>query len=134
MSESILQDPNRRRQAWDGIEDLVREAHRNAVEHGFYAQHQKNAEVLRLSGEDIVDGYVRDFKLSQLAKIGEECGEACHALRKGLDEEFLVELADICIRVFDLAGFTAPPDQFAQALLAKMEKNIWRERLHGRLC
>lgn len=133
-NQSLFQDERKRSTAWDGIELLVKEAHRNAVAHGFYDQVERNASVLRQCDADLGEGYLRDFNLSQLAKIGEECGEACHALRKGDDAGFIEELADICIRVFDLAGHCTFPDIFAHALISKMDKNVKRDRLHGMKC
>jgi hypothetical protein len=132
--KTLFDDVIKAQSAQDGVVALVGEAHRNAVAHGFYEQAEKNTALLMASDVDLGEGYLRDFKLSQLSKIGEECGEACHAMRKGQNDEFLEELADICIRVFDLAGFCDTPEKFAHALLTKMERNIGRDRLHGRLC
>lgn len=114
---------------------LVQAAHRNAVNHGFYDEIDKTVRALEQQDlPTLVDAVKRDFILAQLEKIGEENGEACHALRKDQRGEFIEELADICIRTFDLAGFVTTPDEFAHVLVCKMTKNISRERLHGKTC
>ena len=132
MRKRIFEDENVRRQAWDGIEFLVEEAHENAVEHGFYDDIKRANAVMPYC--DIMVSINRDFKLAQLAKITSEIGEAVEALQKDKPDDFREEIADIFIRTLDLAGDAFGPVDFAQAVLAKMEKNKKRPYKHGKCC
>lgn len=64
-----------------------------------------------------------------LALIHSEVSEALEADRKGDHENFAEELADVCIRVFDLCGLKRV--DLEKAILAKMEKNKGRSYKHG---
>ncbi|POD46268.1 hypothetical protein BKM15_25845 [Pseudomonas syringae pv. syringae] len=64
-----------------------------------------------------------------LALIHSEVSEALEADRKGDEENFAEELADVCIRIFDLCG--AKDIDLEVAILKKMEKNKSRSYKHG---
>lgn len=64
-----------------------------------------------------------------LALIHSEVSEALEADRKGDQENFKEELADVCIRIFDLCGSRGI--DLESAILAKMEKNKGRSYRHG---
>ncbi|MFP3470814.1 MazG nucleotide pyrophosphohydrolase domain-containing protein, partial [Micrococcus sp. SIMBA_144] len=64
-----------------------------------------------------------------LALIHSEVSEALEADRKGDQENFKEELADVCIRIFDLCGSRGI--DLEQAILNKMEKNKGRSYKHG---
>lgn len=64
-----------------------------------------------------------------LALIHSEVSEALEADRKGDEENFVEELADICIRVFDLCGMNEY--DLEHMILKKMEKNKYRSYKHG---
>ncbi|MCM3599374.1 hypothetical protein M3175_01420 [Robertmurraya korlensis] len=66
---------------------------------------------------------------TMLALIHSEVSEALEADRKGDEENFAEELADICIRVFDLSG--AKDIDLQTAILKKMEFNKSRPHKHG---
>ena len=136
MSETnrkrIFEDHNTWQQAWCSIEDLVIEAHENAVEHGFYDDIKKVNAIMPFC--DVMVSVNRDFRLAQLAKIAGEIGEAVEALQKDRPDDFREEIADIFIRTLDLAGDAFGPVDFAQAVLAKMEKNKGRPYKHGKCC
>lgn len=76
----------------------------------------------------------RDFVLAQLAKIGSEVGETVQAIqRKGIHHDDVAEeLADIIIRVCDLAGYL--DINLGRAVYQKMKINESRPRKHGKLC
>lgn len=100
------------------ITALIQEAHRNSVSKGFWDT------CSLVNTNDI---------LAKLALIVSEVGEAIEAVRtpgtvrySNLDEE----LADICIRVFDLAR--ALGYDLESTLLAKMEVNRSRPYMHGK--
>ncbi|PTY76691.1 hypothetical protein B5V89_17210 [Heyndrickxia sporothermodurans] len=64
-----------------------------------------------------------------LALIHSEVSEALEADRRGDEENFAEELADVCIRIFDLCG--AKDIDLEKAILMKMERNKHRSYKHG---
>lgn len=64
-----------------------------------------------------------------LALIHSEVSEALEADRKGDQDNFAEELADICIRVFDLCG--SKGIDLEKAIHEKMERNKGRSYKHG---
>jgi NTP pyrophosphatase (non-canonical NTP hydrolase) len=64
-----------------------------------------------------------------LALIHSEVSEALEADRKGDNENFAEELADVCIRTFDLCG--SKGIDLEKAILEKMERNKSRSFKHG---
>jgi NTP pyrophosphatase (non-canonical NTP hydrolase) len=90
------------------IEDLVKEAHDCAVTHGFWEASENIGE--------------------KLALIHSEVSEALEAYRK--DEPLDEELADVMIRVADLAGWLKI--DLSEAIINKMIFNETRPRLHGK--
>lgn len=133
--ETLFDRENHYRTAWDGVAYLVEEAHDNAMAHGFYHQIGKAIQFMNDSGLPDAEASIRrDFILAQLAKIGSEAGEAVDALQHNEPEKMLTELADIVIRVLDLAGYASSPQEFAGTLLSKMIKNVSRPYLHGKCC
>jgi NTP pyrophosphatase (non-canonical NTP hydrolase) len=107
------------------INQLVEEAHANAVAKGFW------------DGENLADN---NCVAAKLCLIHSEISEALDHLRDGKlgpfhhpdgkPDGFPVELADICIRVFDLAG--AMGVDLDSAIAEKMIYNAGRPRKHGR--
>ena len=73
------------------LNEYVDRAHRIAKDHGFW------------NPGNIREEFVA-YTLAKLRLIVTEVAEAAEALRKDDAENFHEELADICIRVFDLAG------------------------------
>ncbi|MEK4148943.1 MazG nucleotide pyrophosphohydrolase domain-containing protein [Robertmurraya sp. FSL W8-0741] len=64
-----------------------------------------------------------------LALIHSEVSEALEADRKGDSENFIEELADVCIRIFDLCG--SKNLDLETAINKKMLKNKGRSFKHG---
>ncbi|MGG3800627.1 MazG nucleotide pyrophosphohydrolase domain-containing protein [Metabacillus fastidiosus] len=64
-----------------------------------------------------------------LALIHSEVSEALEADRKGDKENFAEELADVCIRIFDLCG--SKGIDLEKAIVEKMERNKGRSYRHG---
>ena len=99
------------------IRSLCTEAHTTAREKGFHDD----------SPETPFDD--PRYLLSLLMLIGTEVAEAAEEVRKGTPEGFADELADICIRVFDVAGLCVI--DLEQAITAKMAANRDRPHRHG---
>lgn len=88
---------------------IALEVHQNAVEHGWWAEERTTPELLVL--------------------VHSEVSEALEAYRDGDDENFSEELADIIIRVMDMAeGLNI---DLERAVLAKHKKNEKRPYRHG---
>lgn len=116
--------------AWEGLSDLCCEAYDNAYEHGFHDAHNTLRAICAENGvEELADITIR---LEMLAKIGSEVGEAVSAVQHGDEEAMHEELADIIIRVLDMAG--ALNINLASHVIAKMQKNRTRPYLHGKKC
>ena len=112
------------------VTQLSTEAHENALAHGFYDDHR---ELMYFGGMENVMPARRDFILAQLAKIGSEVGEAVSVIQHGENNHKLgEELADVIIRVLDLAGFLKI--DIGEEIIAKMLKNKDRPYLHGKKC
>jgi NTP pyrophosphatase (non-canonical NTP hydrolase) len=91
------------------INQLIKEAHQTAKSKGWWDEPKETGTLLAL--------------------IHSEVSEALEADRKGDDENFAEELADICIRTFDLCG--AYGIDLEKAIVAKMERNKGRSYKHG---
>lgn len=98
------------------IEDLVRRAHDNACAKGFW------------DGRRVSDPL---HVLAALMLITTEVAEAAEAVRLPDYGNLPEELADVCIRVFDLAGGLGIDLQ--REIEHKMNLNEGRPRLHGKM-
>lgn len=121
------------------IKELIQKAHENAKKHGFWEdwfrikQLEKvaievNKEMPELLSEHKED--VNNALGNRLMLITGEVAEAHEALRKRDYENFKEELADIVIRVADLAG--GLDIDLEAEILSKMEKNKNRPYKHGK--
>lgn len=100
-----------------GLRDIAQQAHVTAQRHGFWNQYANYYPLI-------------DIALIKLALIASEIGEAVEAARDGAWEDFAEELADICIRVFDLAG--ALNIDIQTEIISKMAYNEGRSHMHGK--
>lgn len=120
------------------VQDLVNRSHQNSYDHGFWDDQKLNA-----PGQQLLDpGLVQKTIPEKLMLIVSEAAEALEDYRAGKmvetkradgkPEGFPSELADICIRVFDLAG--AMDINLEQAIYNKMAHNATRPHKHGKKC
>lgn len=122
-----------------GINALTIEAFGNSEAHGFWGDYQLTGELIANAGlnASLGDKYVIDTKLSKIALIVSELGEAVEGIRKPHADEHCpeftseeIELADAIIRIGDYAG--AFNLRLEGALLAKMAYNRSRPFKHGK--
>lgn len=117
------------------INDIVNAAHETACDKGFYEDIFAVYNFLDNQGQTALQQAVkRDFVLSQLSKVGSEVGETVGEIqRRGIYSDSVAEeLADIIIRVCDLAGYLEI--NLGRAVHQKMLHNKQRPRKHGKLC
>src|SRR6266404_1120003 len=114
---------------------LAERCYENSKEHGFWDDYDKTQRAISTS--DVVDiralsdKYCLDAKLSKIALMVSELGEAVEGVRKpGFDEHCTIfsneaiELADAIIRIMDYCGRFYIP--IGEAVVAKMAFNATR--------
>lgn len=98
------------------ISELVKMAHENAKEKGFW--------------DDWEGSNKLHATATRLALIHSEVSEALEAMRHNDKENFEEELADTCIRIFDLCGGLGI--DLEKAIIEKMVRNEKRPYKHGK--
>ena len=111
------------------IDILTKKAHKNAMEKGFW-EDRDDIEGSVYMSKKVKDELYHNVIATRLALIASEVGEAVEALRKGEGYNFNEELADIVIRVADLAGGLGI--DLEQEIIDKMNINEGRDYLHGK--
>lgn len=106
------------------IRKLVEEAHLNARDKGFW----EDIDEINFAGLD--RQHWNNAIATRLALIHTEVAEATEALRHMNFENFKEELADVVIRVCDLAGGLGI--DLEAEIIKKMEKNKTRTYKHGK--
>ena len=120
MEQNDLTNDGWKRYEPASVSSLCDRAYMNATRKGFH----EYTPVFGKAGQD-----ARHI-LSWLCLVTTEASEAAEEVRKGRDRDaFTSELADICIRTFDMAA--ALGLNLEQAILDKMEKNESRPNMHG---
>jgi NTP pyrophosphatase (non-canonical NTP hydrolase) len=115
------------------IKELVKSAHENAVNKGFW---DLEIGLIRRMREDKnykpeeVTAVINAFRSQKLMLIVSELGEAQEALRKNDWLNYKEELADVVIRMGDLAG--GEDIRLETEIVQKMDYNKSRPYLHGK--
>ena len=110
----------------EALNQLARLHHSMMVEKGFWDEGVPSCL------ESIGEVHLIGMRLAQIA--GEAVHEALEEIRKPEPDrrKFAEELADVVLRVVDLAEASVPDHPIGDILRAKMEKNAQRPRLHGK--
>ena len=112
------------------IKELVQKAHTNALEKGFWYNFYINR-IIKECREDELENELENAFISQnLLLIVSEVTEAMEGLRKNDMDNFREELADVAIRLADLAG--ALEIDLEEEIVKKMEKNKNRPHMHNK--
>jgi NTP pyrophosphatase (non-canonical NTP hydrolase) len=109
MNVALDEQLNNQKSSGIGINQLCKQAFETAKSKGWHDEPRETGTLLAL--------------------IHSEVSEALEADRKGDAENFVEELADVCIRIFDLCG--AKEIDLEAAILKKMERNKGRSYKHG---
>lgn len=112
-----------------GFDALAALMHETASEKGFWPSKY-------YTGPDGIDGVSEEAIGVKLALVHSEVTEVLEAIRKTQGEEKVVEeMADVIIRLLDLYAAMKNTGQVTSSLddvvLAKMNKNTQRPKLHG---
>ena len=111
------------------IKRLVIEAHENSLAHGFW-EDIKDIKLLKSSFKNDKISIDVNAINTRLLLTTCEVAEATEALRKNDRDNFREELADVCIRIFDLVG--GLDIDLETEIIKKMEINKLREYKHGK--
>lgn len=134
------------------INQLAEIVHKNARKKGFYEEEKKNAEMLMLIVSEASEALEADRKGIAVPKSGSTSGHSAGdlvqtqisnplsyqinaedfktAFIKDIKDTFEDELADIVIRVMDLAAYRGI--DLENHIKAKMRYNSYREYKHGK--
>lgn len=134
------------------ITELVEKAHANAVDKGFWDEKRETGTLLALIHSEVSEALEADRNSEKSEYVEVKLSNVDYSnlisfltsygflnmvvkIEKGAKfinpkENFAEELADILIRVFDLSG--GKGIDLESAVMAKMERNRQRPRLHGK--
>lgn len=111
------------------LSSVQREAHQIAKDHGFWSHAVERVEEPG-TGDYVKHVHNPSIIPEKLALIHSEVSEALEAFRKDDLPNLAEELADVCIRVFDLAEWLEI--DLSQEIEDKMAINEQREHMHGK--
>jgi hypothetical protein len=107
------------------IEELIDESYQTAKEHGWWNDPNPNIpEKIALMHSELSEA-LEEYR------SGKEFDDIHFKGINSAPEGFLIELADVFIRISDLIGYIQLKDQFVRALQTKLNFNKTREYRHG---
>ena len=117
--------------------DLQARCHGAALDNGWWDKRRKIVEICERHSADLGSAAKAQIRIANLGLISSEAGEAMDNCRKNLEPDdhlpehpgAAVELADVVIRAFDMAG--AEGWNLGQIILRKLEHNVKRGYMHG---
>lgn len=125
------------------INELVKEAHANAVNKGFWEEEKSFGEQVVLmhselseaieefrNGKGIAEIYTK-CKMEEIKNVGQGGCGVCKNCALNKPEGIPVELADTVIRIFDTCGRYGI--DLEQAIATKMKYNEGRPHKHGKV-
>jgi len=112
------------------ITELVNLSYKNAVNKGFWGDDPENPQP-RNVGEMLMLIVSEVAEAMEIDRAGVDL-EHVMTMTTGKPEGFLVELADVVIRVADLAGRYGGGQNFEDIVLQKMAYNESRPHKHGK--
>jgi hypothetical protein len=115
------------------IKELVKLAHENAVNKGFWNTELNVIRKVRKNKEftdNELQAVMNAFRNQRLLLVVSELVEAMEALRHNDWLNYKEELADVMIRMGDLAG--GEDIRLHNEIATKMQRNKEREYLHGK--
>ena len=110
----------------EAFEALAKECSKTAKEKGWWDQHRSIAEILCLWHSEISEALEETRDPNQL--LGDIIWSEDTPLKP---EGFLVEVADILIRIFDFVGYYHLEGTLARAIIEKTIYNTTRPYRHG---
>jgi NTP pyrophosphatase (non-canonical NTP hydrolase) len=115
------------------ISELVKSAHKNAKEKGFWDEELSIIGKMYVSynfSDKEIEVVKNAFRAQKLMLIVSELSEGLEGLRHGDWSNFKEELADVAIRLGDLSGGLSI--DLETEIAAKMDKNSKRPYKHGK--
>ncbi|KAK9679488.1 hypothetical protein QE152_g39961 [Popillia japonica] len=103
------------------ITELVQEAHKTAVAHGWWEKEPEFGTLIALCHSELSES-LEEYR------DGRQPYQLYHE-KNGRPEGIPVELADVVIRIFDMCGHYGI--DLEGAILDKMRYNQWRDYKHG---
>lgn len=121
------------------LNELAKEVHQNAVEHGWWEEERSFGEIIALCHSELSEA-LEEFrnhkpfeyfncKSENIDELINGCGEECKTCKNGKPEGIAVELADCIIRILDYCGKEGI--DIDGAIRIKHEYNKTRPYKHG---
>ena len=120
------------------INQLAKEIHENAVSKGFWDKDRNLGEMLMLIVSEVSEAmeadrksrYTKLSKLSRMNLAGQDNSVFLELFKIHVKDTFEDELADACVRIFDLAYSRCIDLEWH--IKQKMRYNTTREKMHGK--
>lgn len=115
------------------IKSLIQESHKDALEHGFWDNYNRQCMQKGNTPEEQYDiqSILTAFKSQYLFEIASELSEALDALKKNDQDNFKEELADAFIYLADFCGGINV--DIVSEIKKKLKENADRPFLHGKI-